>query len=94
VDSDDDDDDDDAAAAGGGDSGGDGEGGRRASRAGRRFARLTAEVAERERFIESMRSAGGLRREHVEAVRAQVADRLAEMRTLHATLREEEEDEA
>jgi len=92
ADSDGDDDDDDEE----GQKDGDGDGNRdgaRTSRAGRRFARLTAEVAERERFLEAMRSAGALRREHVEAVRAQVADRLTEMRGLHAKLREEEEEE-
>jgi uncharacterized coiled-coil protein SlyX len=54
--------------------------------AARRFAELEGEVAERERFLEAMRSAGALRREHVEVVRAQVADRVAEMRRLHARL--------
>jgi len=57
-----------------------------AARAARRFAELEGEVAERERFLASMRAAGALRREHVEAVRAQVADRVAEMRRLHARL--------
>jgi hypothetical protein len=56
------------------------------SLARRRFAELEGEVAERERFLEAMRSAGALRREHVEVVRAQVADRVAEMRRLHARL--------
>jgi hypothetical protein len=54
----------------------------------RHFDAVQTEVAKRERFLETMRSIpGALRREHVEAVRLQVASRLAEMRALDARMR-------